>query len=92
MEGVLPGRVVAFGAEDEALGTESVCVVLESPVTDAVALGDLRLAVRRAAMAIDVTLARVYVAPPRWLIKSLSGKLSRSSNRERVLAGELAAE
>jgi hypothetical protein len=41
--------------------------------------------VREAGMAIDITIARVYLAPDRWLIKSSAGKPSRSANKERAL-------
>jgi len=87
--GVLPGRVVAFGLEDEARGTELVCVVAETDVPEGAARRRLAMQIVRAGMAIDVTVSRVHLAPPRWLIKSSSGKPSRSANRERVLAGEL---
>ncbi|MCC6525622.1 MAG: AMP-binding protein [Polyangiaceae bacterium] len=90
--GVLAGRVVAFGIDDEVLGTESVCVIAESTVRDEAGQRELRLAILRAGMAIDVTVGRVYIAPPRWLIKSSAGKPSRSTNRDRVLGGELAAQ
>lgn len=82
--GVIPGRVVAFGTEDEASGTEQICVVAEAAVGGDPARKRLRLLVREAGMAMDVTIARVYLAPPRWLIKSSSGKPSRSANRERA--------
>lgn len=85
--GVVPGRVVAFGTEDETTGTELVCVVAETAVTGLEARKALQVAIIRAAMAIDVTVARVVLVPPRWLVKSSSGKLSRQANRERVLAG-----
>ncbi len=87
--GAIPGRVVAFGREDEARGTEEVCVVVETPATGDEDRAALRAAVVRAAMVIDVTIGRVYLAPPRWLIKSSSGKMSRTANRERVLRGDL---
>ncbi len=85
VKGVLPGRVIAFGLEDGATGTEQVCVVAESPVDDDDAIRKLRLAVVEACMGIDVTASRVYIAPPRWLIKSSAGKPSRSANRDRAL-------
>ena len=88
VRGVIPGRVVAFGVEDESVGTEVLCVVAE---TEAEAEKDrkaLRLAILQAGMAIDVSVARVYLVPPRWLIKSSSGKPARSANRTRAL-GEL---
>ena len=90
--GVLPGRVVAFGVDDETIGTETVCVVAETAETDGAARDALRLAIKRAAMAADVTVGRVYLAPLRWVFKSSSGKPSRSANRERVLRGELPLE
>ena len=86
VEGVLAGRVVAFGADDAAAGTEQVCVVAESAAAgDTAAERALSLAIREAAARVDVTIGRVYVVPPRWLIKSSSGKPSRSANRARVL-------
>jgi fatty-acyl-CoA synthase len=85
VEGVLPGRVIAFGLEDEDSGTEQVCVVAESPALEDAPRKRLRLAIREACMAIDVTVARVYLAPPRWLIKSSAGKPARRANRERAV-------
>lgn len=90
--GVLAGRVVAFGIDDVVQGTELVCVVAETELVDSAARRDLRLSIVKAAMAIDVTVQRVELAPPRWLIKSSSGKLSRQDNRARLLAGELPAD
>jgi fatty-acyl-CoA synthase len=87
--GVLPGRVVALGVPDEALGTEQVWVVAESEHHGTAREDELRSEIQLAGMEIDVTIARVFVAPPRWLIKSSAGKPSRKANRERVLAGEL---
>jgi acyl-CoA synthetase (AMP-forming)/AMP-acid ligase II len=83
--GVIPGRVVAFGAEDESAGTEQICVVVETNEGDAARRKALRLAIVEAAMGIDVTVSRVYLAPPRWLIKSSAGKPSRSANRQRTV-------
>jgi acyl-CoA synthetase (AMP-forming)/AMP-acid ligase II len=85
VDGVVPGRVIAFGADDEASGTEVLCVVAE---TDAEIEADrkaVRLAVLKAGMQMDVTIARVYLVPRRWLIKSSAGKPSRSANKTRAL-------
>jgi acyl-CoA synthetase (AMP-forming)/AMP-acid ligase II len=84
--GVLPGRVVAFGADDERNGTESLCVVAESPLESPAEQRALRVAILQAGMAIDLTISRVYLAPPRWLIKSSAGKPARATNRQRALA------
>jgi acyl-CoA synthetase (AMP-forming)/AMP-acid ligase II len=82
--GIIPGRVVAFGADDEVSGTEALCVIAETE-----AVGDtarrLGIAVKQAGMAIDVTISRVYLVTPRWLIKSSSGKPARNANKERAM-------
>jgi acyl-CoA synthetase (AMP-forming)/AMP-acid ligase II len=87
--GVIPGRVVAFGVEDASAGTERIAVVAETLLVDQAQREALGLEIRRAGMAIDVTISDVHLAPPRWLIKSSSGKPSRRSNRERILEGHL---
>lgn len=84
--GVLPGRVVAFGIEDDRVGTEALCVVAETPVTGASEQRALRVAILQAGMAIDVTITRAYLAPPRWLIKSSAGKPARATNQQRAVA------
>jgi acyl-CoA synthetase (AMP-forming)/AMP-acid ligase II len=88
VEGILPGRVVVFGAEDEATGTEEIAVVAETEIDDHAGRKRLKLAIVEAGMASDVTIGRVYLVPPRWMIKSSAGKPSRRANRERAL-GEL---
>jgi acyl-CoA synthetase (AMP-forming)/AMP-acid ligase II len=82
--GVIPGRVVAFGHEDEASGTENVCVIAETDRARADAPA-LRLAVLEAVAQIGVPVGRFYPAPARWLVKSSSGKPSRKLNGERAV-------
>jgi acyl-CoA synthetase (AMP-forming)/AMP-acid ligase II len=84
--GVVPGRVVAFGIDDARGGTEMLCVVAETEAPDEAARKALRTAVVQAGMAIYVTIARVYLVPPRWMIKSSAGKPARSANRDRAIA------
>lgn len=90
--GITPGRVVAFGVDDEVSGTEQIWVVAESHLTDPQARRELRLAVRRAGSTADLTVSRVYLPPPRWLIKSSAGKPSRKANRERIVHGGFTEE
>ena len=85
VKGVIPGRVIAFGIEDAESGTELICVVAESSVLAEEDKKRLRMKIREAGIGIDVTITRVYLAPPRWLIKSSAGKPSRSANRDRAL-------
>ena len=85
VEGVLPGRLVAFGVEDSESGTEQVCVVAETSETTEDGLKALRRKIRAAGMKIDVTIYGVYPVPPGWLYKTSSGKLCRKTNKKRVL-------
>lgn len=85
IEELIPGRIIAFGEEDEELGTEQVSVVAETKLEGDDKLHDLRMKILRAGMSIDVNIHGVYLVPPRWLIKSSSGKPSRKANRERIL-------
>lgn len=83
---MIPGRVIAFGIEDAESGTEQVCVVAETFAVAETERKRLRLKIREAGIGIDVTISRVYLALPRWLIKSTAGKPSRGANRDRALA------
>lgn len=89
--GVIPGRVVAFGVESAEDGTEQVWVAAETTVEGTDARRRLILAIKQAAMAIDVTLSQVHLLPARWLIKSSAGKPSRKANQERLLNRDVSA-
>jgi acyl-CoA synthetase (AMP-forming)/AMP-acid ligase II len=82
--GVLPGRVIAFGEEDEGFGSERLAVMAETSVSNERELQALRTAIITAGMSIDVSIANVYLVPPRFLIKSSAGKPSRHANKARV--------
>jgi acyl-CoA synthetase (AMP-forming)/AMP-acid ligase II len=84
LNGVIPGRVVAFGEEDAEFGSERLSIVVETPLTDEAERQQLRMAIVKAGMGIDVSITNVYLAPPRFLVKSSAGKPSRSANKERV--------
>jgi len=84
VSGVIPGRVVAFGQEQPELGTERLCVMAETDISEPAEQKRLRTDILKAGMAIDVTIANVYLVPPRFLIKSSAGKPSRQANKDRV--------
>ena len=90
VEGVHSGRTVAFGVENEQTGTEEVVVLIEAePGRDPRRVADaVRTAVARHS---DCVARTVLVVPPAWLIKTSSGKISRTRCREKFLAGGLAA-
>lgn len=94
--GVHPGRVVAFGIPNEATGTEDVIIIAEvdsrekeltnadledSPEIDRIS-DEIRMQVTRGS---DITLRLVKLVKRGWLIKTSSGKIARSANRERYL-------
>jgi len=87
-EGVIPGRAIAFGEEDLNMGTEFVSVIAETNVQTEEEKNKVRLAILKAGMSIDIVIHKVYLVPPRWLIKSSSGKPSRKANKERITEGK----
>ncbi|MFA7228468.1 MAG: AMP-binding protein [Melioribacteraceae bacterium] len=88
VEGVIPGRVISFGEEDEKMGTEQIAVIAETKSESEKEKNDLRMAILKAGMAMDINIHKVYLVPPRWLIKSSAGKPSRKANKERILSRE----
>ena len=91
VEGVHPGRVVVFGVENEALGTEEVALVAEVDLSEdelrdeerVTALEDaVRLAVNQGS---SVVLKHIRLVGAHWLIKTSSGKTARAANREKFL-------
>jgi len=91
VDGVHPGRVVAFGVEDKDLGTQSLAVVAEAHgecSEDGAAA--LEAAIRKLVLTSIGTAARyVAVVPQRWVVKSTAGKISRRETRERFLRERL---
>ncbi len=85
VQGVIPGRVVAIGEENPELGSEHVAVIAETSITSEPDRKALRLEIIKAGMASAITIAKVYLVPPRWLIKSSAGKPSRKGSREKLM-------
>ncbi|HXD56317.1 MAG TPA: AMP-binding protein [Thermoleophilaceae bacterium] len=82
VDGVVPGRVVAFGVPDERLGTDGLVVVAETERPG----DDLRAAIYAAVAGhTEAVPADVELVEPRTLLKSTSGKLSRGANRDAYL-------
>jgi len=88
--GIYPGRAVAFGVMDPALGTEGVVMVCE--LRNPAASPEERLAVerelrRRLVQEMDVVLADLrLVAEKGWVIKTTNGKIARTANRQKYWA------
>jgi fatty-acyl-CoA synthase len=90
-EGVYPGRVVAFGIEDEEVGTQNIAIVAEMVGDfEANRARSIELEIRRLITAsIAVAPRYVSVVPQRWIVKSTAGKISRKETRERYLREKL---
>jgi len=89
VEGIHPGRVAAFGLPNPKAGTDDVIIVAETDTTDPAEhkrlMGDVR---RVIAAGSDVAVRQVKLVERGWLIKTSSGKVSRSANREKLLNSE----
>lgn len=94
---VVPGRVVAIGVDSEESGSEEAIVLVETdiePTSENMSEieRNLRRAIKQAVFdRLELTLLSVEFVPKAWLMKTTSGKLSRSENlkRFRELTGKL---
>lgn len=86
VNGVHPGRVVAFGVFSADIGTEEAVIVAETDIDDENHLQDLADEIRqRVTLGSDITLRRVHLVEPKWILKTSSGKIARLANRDKYL-------
>ncbi len=86
VQGIHPGRIVAFGLFNEQLGTEEVAVVAEEEVEEPGLRTQLAEAVRQMInQGSDIAVRHVRVVPRGWVIKTSSGKLARDANRQKFI-------
>ncbi|MEQ8676832.1 MAG: AMP-binding protein [Aggregatilineales bacterium] len=88
--GIHPGRTSAFGVMNDKLGTEDIAIVAEVngdiDATDRNATAPIIKEVRaRIAQNTDVTARYVHIVAPKWLVKTSSGKIARTANREKFI-------
>lgn len=84
VDGIHPGRVVAFGIYSEDAGTEEVYVVAEADGDGVGGREQIADAVRRIVnQGSAIALRHVYLVDPGWLVKTSSGKIARGANREK---------
>ena len=92
VEGVHPGRVAAFSVFDERMQTERVVVLAETEMQPAADSNAALVVIRqRILAAFQIANFVVKLVPPGWVIKSSSGKVARSANRDKWLQGEVTA-
>ncbi len=87
VEGIYPGRAVAFGIFDERVGSESIVMVAEMlPERNGLTPPEIERDLRTQIVAqTEVTLADVRLVEDRWVIKTSSGKIGRADNRTKYL-------
>ncbi len=84
--GLKPGRVLALGLYNDAIGSQDLVVLAEPDATSD--LSALRVGIRaRLESVLGLTPKKVVLVEPGWLIKSTSGKISRGENRRKYLGG-----
>jgi fatty-acyl-CoA synthase len=88
VEGIYPGRVVAFGIANEQHATESVVVVAElrGEFDKARGRATERMIYQTVLTNIGIAPRQVAVVPERWIVKSTAGKISRTETRARFLS------
>ena len=86
IEGIHPGRTVAFGVFNQKKGTEDVVVIAEIEPgykqEKKVIANNIRKSVSQSTA---VVLSNIHLVPEKWLIKTSSGKIARSANKEKFL-------
>lgn len=86
IDGIHPGRCAAFGVRNERLGTEDIAVVAETEQAGDEQRAKIERDIRaQVAQRLDVTVRYVLLVGAKWLIKTSSGKVSRSANRDKFL-------
>lgn len=89
IDGVRPGRSVAFGVSNDVTGTEDLIVLVETAQPDDThkqLQHDIRTVLSDEILLVPSV---VLVLEPDTLIKTTSGKISRDENRNRYLQGNL---
>lgn len=86
VDGVHPGRVVAFGLFDEETGTEEVVVIAEADTTDRALRQQISDALRlHVTKNSAIALRHAHIVDSRWIVKTSSGKTARAANKEKYL-------
>jgi len=86
VKGIHPGRAVAFGVYNKDKGTEDVVVVAELEPSYAEKKETIEEEIRKhVTQNTAVALRNVFLVNAKWLIKTSSGKIARSANKEKYL-------
>jgi fatty-acyl-CoA synthase len=80
------GRVIAMGVYNPSLGTEEIVLVAEVENEDLLGHAvEIEREIRGQVTAgLGVTVATVFLKPPKWIVKSTAGKPARSATLEKL--------
>jgi len=83
--GIYPSAVVAFGIQDDELGTERAILIcgIAGAVDESRKLEMERELRRRIFNELEVKLAEIHFVKPNWVVKTHNGKIARGLNREK---------
>lgn len=92
VDGVTPGRAVAFSVHKDEAGSDALIVVAESQRSDAGDRSAIALAIAEAINdTVGVAPADIVLLAPKTIHKTTSGKVDRKANRSAYIRGTLAA-
>lgn len=87
IEGLKPGRSVAVPVFDRRAGSEALTIISERKRTSSRANTELRRDIMTTVYSTcEVTPSRIHIVEEGWLVKTTSGKISRSENLARLQA------
>lgn len=86
VDGIHPGRTVAFGIFNDEKGTEDVVVIAEIENNFLEKKNEIVMEIKRlVTQSTAIALRSVYLIEEKWLIKTSSGKIARSANKEKYI-------
>jgi len=86
IEGIHPGRVVAFGVFNEIKGTEDVVVIAEIEPAFLGREDEITSRIRaKVTKESAIALRNVHLVKKKWLIKTSSGKIARALNKKKYI-------
>ena len=86
VHGIKKGRCVAIGVYNDAIGSEEAALIAETSAEDLnekrKIASNIKLNVNKE---LNLVISDVYLVPLKWIVKTTSGKISRSENKRKYL-------
>ena len=86
VERIKKGRCVAVGVYNDEIGSEEAVLIAETEIDSEEMKSKIMKEIKkRVSEELNLNLREVYLVPLRWLIKTTSGKISRTENKNKYL-------